>query len=105
MTDQKDEKRENWAEMSDEQDGADEQAAVEVKKPVIPKGTKNQTVKKGVKNDRGDYIITKIEIPDNRIHKENEEKEGQEVEESSSDEGYGDEEEQTQQEVVEVETD
>jgi adenosylmethionine-8-amino-7-oxononanoate aminotransferase len=53
---------------------------------------KYQMQKKGVKNVRGDYIVTKIEIPDIRDKKDGENKKQETEEDSSSDEGYGDEE-------------
>ena len=62
-----------------------EEVQEEVKKPkVIPKAMK------GVKNDRGDYVVTTIDIIETRKNKK--EAKDQEDEESSSDEGYGEEE-------------
>lgn len=62
-----------------------EEVQEEVKKPkVIPKAMK------GVKNDRGDYVVTTIDIIETRTYKK--EAKDQEDEESSSDEGYGEEE-------------
>lgn len=65
----KEDKRENWADLSDQDNEADDQTADATtgddgKKTEKPKVVKVPNAKKGVKNVRGDYIVTKIEIPD-----------------------------------------
>lgn len=63
MTDVAEEKKtDNWAEMSDGEDAEQEEEKVA---PAEPK--KNIPVpKKGTKNKGGDYVVTKIDIPDFR---------------------------------------
>ena len=93
-----------WAEMSDEEveePVQQEEQAVEQKEEVVPK-KKIPQAKKGFKNDRGDYVVTSINIPDLRtnIKKTNENKTFVDSD-SDSDEGYGDEEEEDTKEVKE----
>jgi len=88
MTDAEEKKTDNWAEMSDgepeEPEEEEEAAIVEPKKYIPPP-------RKGTKNKGGDYIVTKLDIPDFRDGvKERQDEEGED--DSSSDEGYGDEE-------------
>lgn len=70
--------KKDWAEMSDGEDPEDqkeqEQEVKKEKKKKIPQA------KKGFKNDRGDYVVTSIVVPDLRVKNEKELKD-----ESSSD--------------------
>ena len=52
------------------------------------------TAQKGFKNDRGDYVVTSINIPDMRTDvKKNQDEDSEDVDPSDSEsEGYGDEE-------------
>jgi len=64
MTDKAEEKKtDNWAEMSDGDDGEQEEekvaAPVEPKKYIPP-------ARKGTKNKGGDYVVTTLDIPDFR---------------------------------------
>ena len=100
MAEKKEDKRENWADLSDADEGADDQNAdapftrgEESKKTEQPKPVRVPNAKKGIKNVRGDYIVTKIEIPDIKSKKDGENKNKESEEESSSDEGYGEEDE------------
>lgn len=97
-------KTNDWAEMSDDNgdenetdvkktdqevnDQAKEGEQAEEEKPKM----KKIPGKKGVKNAQGDYVVTSIDIPDHRsgMKKKNENGENEESD-SSSDEGYGDE--------------
>lgn len=63
----------------------------EVKKPYIP------PTKKGFKNDKGDYVVTSINIPDLRDGLKDKKETRQIESDSDSDEGYGDEDEPAQQ--------
>lgn len=61
----KEDQKQDWAEMSDgeepEQETKDEEKAkITIKKKKIP------AAQKGFKNDRGDYVVTTINIPDMR---------------------------------------
>ena len=85
-----DKKAEAWADMSDgeEAEHHDNMEAEEkkvVKKKNIPKA------QKGVKNDRGDYVVTKIEIADARADAKKERENAQKDEDSDSDTEYDDE--------------
>ena len=88
--------KKDWANMSD-----DEDAEREVQKEQVPQEEKKKVPKpmKGVKNDRGDYVVTTIDVAETRAP----EKKSKEVveEESDSDEGYGEEEDNQQEEVKE----
>ena len=80
--------KKEWAEMSDddepEADSKDqEQEVKKEKKKKIPQA------KKGFKNDRGDYVVTSIVVPDLRSGVDKKEKEV--VESSDSDTEYDDE--------------
>ena len=84
-------KKTNWAELSegDEEDIVDtpinnEDAAEDVKPVYIPPKMP------GKKNKNGDYVVTSLDIVDTRTGVKKEKKDKVE-EESSSDEGYGDE--------------
>ena len=99
----KDEKQ-DWAEMSnDEEEEAqparEEEKVEEIKvvKKIIP------PAKKGHKNTRGDYVVTTIDIPDMRtgLSKGGENKNADS--DSSSDEGYGDEEAPVKEVAAKVE--
>ena len=62
MTDVVEKKTDNWAEMSDGEDAEQEEEKVQSTEP-----KKNIPVpKKGTKNKGGDYVVTKIDIPDLR---------------------------------------
>jgi len=96
----------NWAEMSDE-DGENEQI-----NDTQPEKEQNHVIKqkskaadipppiKGKKNERGDYIVTTINIPDFKTEKKAKDEE-ESVESDSESEGYGDEDDA--QEVVKEE--
>ena len=96
MTDaEKGDAKKNWAELSDN-DGEDEeqqnqeQAAEEVvPKKVIPPPMK------GKKNKNGDYVVTDLFIEDTREGVKKGDSKKQEAD-SSSDEGYGDEDDEPQ---------
>ena len=99
----KEEKKKDWAEMSDGEEPEaeakeEEKAKITIKKKKIP------AAQKGFKNERGDYVVTTINIPDMRTGvNKNDEEGGQAEDSSSSDEGYGDEDDnkEEQKEVVE----
>ena len=55
-------KQTDWAEMSDNDEDAE--------KEVIPAKPKKVAQPKRAKNEFGDYVVTKIEIPDQPAHKE-----------------------------------
>ena len=98
MTDAEEKKTDNWAEMSDgeEHDQEEEAEAVESKpKKFIP------PPKKGTKNKQGDYVVTKLDIPDFRDGVK-ERDENNEDDDSSSDEGYGDEDDTNNTKPVET---
>ena len=68
----KEDQKKDWAEMSDgeepEQEAKDEEKAkITIKKKKIP------AAQKGFKNDRGDYVVTTINIPDMRTGMKNDE--------------------------------
>lgn len=69
------EEKKDWAEMSDGEEPEDvkedDKAKVTVKKKKIP------AAQKGFKNDRGDYVVTTINIPDMRTGVNKEDNEGQ----------------------------
>ena len=108
MEDKQDKK--NWAEMSD--DEGDEQLN-ENKEAAKEEGQKNHVIKqkskaadvpppvKGVKNSRGDYIVSTINIIDNVVKKEKTE---DEEESDTESEGYGDEDDAQEQEQQVEET-
>ena len=72
---------------------AEQPVKKEPKKKVPP-------TKKGTKNDRGDYVITTIDIPDMRTGVSKSEK-MQVISDSDSDSGYGDEDEPKEEKKVE----
>lgn len=80
--------KKDWAEMEDDEDPeADaEREQAEVKKE---KKKKVPQAKKGFKNDRGDYVVTSIVVPDLRVGANKKEK--KEESESDSESGYDDE--------------
>ena len=90
----KEEQNKDWAEMSDgeepEVDAQEEAAKITIKKKKIPAAAK------GFKNKQGDYVVTKIDIPDMR-HGVNKTEDGEPIEESDDDTEY-DEEEDTNEE-------
>lgn len=68
----KEDQKKDWAEMSDgeepEQEAKDEEKAkITIKKKKVP------AAQKGFKNDRGDYVVTTINIPDMRTGMKNDE--------------------------------
>ena len=83
-------KADNWAEMSDGQE--DEPETVEEKQHVIKPAKKIPPPQKGTKNAQGDYVVTKIEIPDLRVGIKDGEDGSEAADSSDSDSGYGDEE-------------
>lgn len=91
------EDKKDWANMSD-----DEEAEREVQKEQVPEEKKVKVPKpmKGVKNDRGDYVVTTIDIVETRTIKK--EKKEEVDEDSDSDEGYGEEEDKQEETKEEV---
>ena len=93
------EEKQDWAEMSndeEEEQAPKEEEKVEEKpvpKKIIPPG------KKGTKNVRGDYVVSTIDIPDMRTGMKQGAENAADDDDSSSDEGYGDEEEPAKEEV------
>ena len=87
--DEKQAEKKDWAEMEDDEDPeADaEREQAEVKKE---KKKKVPQAKKGFKNDRGDYVVTSIVVPDLRVGANKKEKKEQESD-SDSESGYDDE--------------
>lgn len=83
------EQKKDWAEMSDgeepEADAAEDKAKITIKKKKVP------AAQKGFKNDRGDYVVTSINIPDMRTGVNKKDEDGQPVEESDSDTEYDEE--------------
>lgn len=92
--------KKDWAEMEDDEepeaDAEKEQA--EVKKE---KKKKVPAAKKGFKNDRGDYVVTSIVVPDLRVGAEKKEK--RQDSDSESDSGYDDEDDSKDQKKHEEE--
>ena len=80
--------KKDWAEMEDdnESDKDAEEEQVQVKKE---KKKKIPQAKKGFKNDRGDYVVTSIVVPDLRAGTEAKEKKNEDS--SSSETEYDDE--------------
>ena len=82
------EKKRDWAEMSDGEEPEDtkeeEKAKITIKKKI-------PATQKGFKNDRGDYVVTTINIPDMRSGVNKEDEDGNPAEESDSDTSYGEE--------------
>jgi|TARA_B110001450_G_C17554563_1_gene454110 hypothetical protein len=78
--------KKDWAEMEDDNDSDKdaEEEQVQVKKE---KKKKIPQAKKGFKNDRGDYVVTSIVVPDLRVTEKKEKLE----ESSDSDTEYDDE--------------
>lgn len=97
----KDEKQ-DWAEMSNDEDDEPNQAAKEEEKVEEKKEVKKviPPAKKGSKNARGDYVVTTIDIPDMRTGMRDA-KDNAEESDSDSDEGYGDEDEPKEEKKVE----
>ena len=92
----KEEQKKDWAEMSDGEE-PEQEAQQEDKAKVTVKKKKVPAAQKGFKNDRGDYVVTTINIPDMRTGVAKKNEDGQEVEDSDSDTGY-DEEDDTKEE-------
>ena len=91
----KEDQKKDWAEMSDGEEPEadakeDEKAKITIKKKKIP------AAQKGFKNDRGDYVVTTINIPDMRTGVAKEGEDGEPVDDSDSDTSYGEEEEKPQ---------
>ena len=91
----KEDQKKDWAEMSDGEEPEadakeDEKAKITIKKKKI------QAAQKGFKNDRGDYVVTTINIPDMRTGVAKEGEDGEPVDDSDSDTSYGEEEEKPQ---------
>lgn len=98
--DEKPAEKKDWAEMEDDEDpeaDADAEKA-EVKKE---KKKKIPQAKKGFKNDRGDYVVTSIVVPDLRVGLEKKEK--KQDDESDSDTEYDDEDDSKDQKQPEEE--
>ena len=87
----------DWAEMSDGDEEVEEteqtQQAEEKEKKKIP------AAKKGFKNDRGDYVVTDIDIGELRSNAKKEQKE--KAEETDSDTEYDDEDDVKEEAQVE----
>ena len=87
----------DWAEMSDGEEEVEEteqtQQVEEKEKKKVP------AAKKGFKNDRGDYVVTTIDIGDMRSTAKKEQKEKEE--ESDSDTEYDDEDDAKEETKVE----
>ena len=91
----KEDQKKDWAEMSDGEEPEadakeDEKAKITIKKKKI------QAAQKGFKNDRGDYVVTTINIPDMRTGVAKEGEDGEPADDSDSDTSYGEEEEKPQ---------
>lgn len=84
------EQKKDWAEMSDGEE-PEAEAKEEEKSHTIKKKQKVPAAKKGFKNDRGDYVVTSINIPDTRTGVNKEKKEKEDDDDSDSDTSYGDE--------------
>ena len=87
----KKDKKQDWAEMSDDEAAVAEGQEDEADKSKAEKPKKKIQGKKGFKNERGDYVVTSIDIPDMRtgVKKDGD---GDKVEsESDSDDVYDDE--------------
>ena len=97
----KEDQKKDWAEMSDGEEPEtetkeEEKAKITIKKKKIP------AAQKGFKNDRGDYVVTTINIPDMRSGINKQDEDGEPVESSDTESGY-DEEEDTKEEAKAVE--
>ena len=97
----KEDQKKDWAEMSDGEEPEadakeDEKAKITIKKKKI------QAAQKGFKNDRGDYVVTTINIPDMRTGVNKKDEDGQEVDESDSDSGYDEEDDAKEEKKAEV---
>ena len=57
----------DWAEMSD--DGEDETEEQQQDPSTEKEKKKVPAAKKGFKNERGDYVVTSIDLPDMRVKK------------------------------------
>mmetsp|Transcript_16299 Transcript_16299/g.25184 ORF Transcript_16299/g.25184 Transcript_16299/m.25184 type:complete len:106 (-) Transcript_16299:587-904(-) len=91
----KEDQKKDWAEMSDEEEH-EVAAKEEGDKPQHTiKQSKKKTQQKGFKNDRGDYVVTSILIPE--LQKKEKKAEESEEEESDSDEGYDEEDDTKEQ--------
>ena len=92
------EKKKDWAEMSDgeepEDTKEDEKAKITIKK-------KTPAAQKGFKNDRGDYVVTTINIPDMRSGVNKNDEDGNPAQDSDSDTSYGEETDAKATQVVE----
>ena len=86
----KEEQKKDWAEMSDGEE-PEAEAKEEDKAKITIKKKKVPAAQKGFKNDRGDYVVTTINIPDMRTGVAKKDEDGQEVEDSDSDDVYDDE--------------
>ena len=86
----KEDQKKDWAEMSDGEE-PEQEATQEDKAKITIKKKKIPAAQKGFKNDRGDYVVTKINIPDMRTGVNKKDEDGQIVDESDSDSGYDEE--------------
>lgn len=92
----KEDQKKDWAEMSDGEE-PEQEATQEEKAKITIKKKKIPAAQKGFKNDRGDYVVTTINIPDMRTGLTKKDEDGVDVDESDSDTGY-DEEDDTKEE-------
>ena len=86
----KEDQKKDWAEMSDGEE-PEQEATQEDKAKITIKKKKIPAAQKGSKNDRGDYVVTTINIPDMRTGVNKKDEDGQDVDESDSDSGYDEE--------------
>jgi hypothetical protein len=85
----KEDQKKDWAEMSDG-DEPETEVKEEDKAKITVKKKKVPAAQKGFKNDRGDYVVTSINIPDMRQGVKKDE-DGQPLDDSDSDSVYDDE--------------
>jgi hypothetical protein len=85
-------KTDNWAEMSDDNEEAEQEARAENEKNEAIKEAKKKipATQKGIKNKQGDYVVTTIDIPDIRTGFKNV-VDGEEVDSSDTDTEYDEE--------------
>ena len=86
----KEDQKKDWAEMSDGEE-PEQEATQEDKAKITIKKKKIPAAQKGFKNDRGDYVVTTINIPDMRTGVNKKDEDGQDVDESDSESGYDEE--------------
>jgi len=86
-------KTDNWAEMSDDNEEAEQEAKAENERMEAIKEAKKKipATQKGIKNKQGDYVVTTIDIPDIRTGFKNKNEDGVEVDSSDTDTEYDEE--------------